>query len=200
MTQRSSDIDVSRRRLRFFFAHRAIALGWTLKSCCKPCAHRLFTTARWLVPEAQRYLVYRTGSHNHNRRIFDFAVDLGGLLSRIQPLGVMGGFVIVLVLLGSLNLAPSTPKADTQPTLENSAFQHEPQNGSEILVSKSSEAAQGSLFETGSISGTQIAPVPLPSRKPERISKVLNGKAAKANPATRKRMAQQKSAQPKPTR
>ena len=140
----------------FFFANRAIALGWTLKSSCKPCAHRLFTTARWLVPEAQRYLVHRTGSYNRNRRILAFAVDLGDLRTRLQPLGVIGGLVIVLVLLGFLDLAPSTPKAHTLPTLENSAFQHEPQNPVRNLsVSKSSEAAQGSLLETGSISGAQ---------------------------------------------
>ena len=52
-------------------------------------------------------------------------------------------------------------------------------------------------LETGSLSGAQIAPVPLPLRKPERVSKVPNGKGAKANPATQKRMAQQKRAQPK---
>ena len=197
MTQRLTDIDISRRRLRIFLANRAIALGWALKGCCKPCAHRLFTTARWLVPEAQRYLVHRTGSHNRNRRIFEFAVDLGALFGRIQPLWVMGGFVIVLVLLGSLNLVLLPPTADTQPIV--SAFQQKPQIRSEIL-SASKPSAAAFVLETGSISGAQIAPVPLPSRKPERISKVLNGKAAKANPATRKRMAQQKRAQPKPVR
>lgn len=197
MTQRLTDIDISRRRLRIFLANRAIALGWALKGCCKPCAHRLFTTARWLVPEAQRYLVHRTGSYNRNRRIFAFAVDLGAHLSRIQPLWVMGGFVIVLILLGSLNLVLPTSTADTQPIV--SAFLQEPQIRSEIL-SASKPSAAAFVLETGSISGAQIAPVPLPSRKPERISKVLNGKAAKANPATRKRMAQQKRAQPKPVR
>ncbi len=197
MTQPLTDIDISRRRLQIFLANRAIALGWALKGCCKPCAHRLFTTARWLVPEAQRYLVHRTGSHNRNRRIFEFAVDLGALFSRIQPLWVMGGFVIVLVLLGSLNLVLPPPTADTQPIV--SAFQQEPQIRSEIL-SASKPSAAAFVLETGSLSGAQIAPVPLPSRKPEKISKVLNGKAAKANPATRKRMAQQKRAQPKPVR
>jgi len=199
VTQRLTDIDISRRRLRIFLANRAIALGWALKGCCKPCAHRLFTTARWLVPEAQRYLVHRTGSYNRNRRIFEFAVDLGALFCRIQPLGVLVGFVMVLVILGFLNLVVPTPKADTQPIVENSAFQQEPQIRSEIL-SASKPSAAAFVLETGSISGAQIAPVPLPSRKPERISKVLNGKAAKANPATRKRMAQQKRAQPKPVR
>ena len=197
-----SDIDVSRRRLRIFLANRAIALGWALKSFCKPCAQRLFTIARWLVPEVQRFLLQRTGSHNRNRRIFEFAADLGALLSRIQPLGVVGGFVIVLVLLGSLDLARRTSATDTQPLAENSAFQHEPQIRSEsrvLRVSKSSAAMQEFVSQTGSISGGQIAAVPLPLRKPER-TEVLNGKAAKANPATQKRMAQQKRVRPKPMR
>jgi hypothetical protein len=203
VTQRISGIDVSRRRLRIFLANRAIALGWALKGFCKPCAHRLFTTARWLVPEVQRFLLHRTGSHNHNRRIFEFAVDLGTLLSRIQALGVVAGFVIVLVLLGSLDLALRTSATDTQPLVENSAFQHEPQirSGRGVLsVSKSSDGMQGFVSETGSISGAQIAPVPLPLRKPERVYKIPNGKGAKANPATQQRMAQQKRARPKPMR
>lgn len=196
-----SDIDVSRRQLRIFLANRAIAVGWALKVFCKPCAHRLFTIARWLVPEVQRFLLQRTGSHNRNRRIVDFAVDLGALLSRIQPLGVVGGLVIVLVLLGSLDLALRASTTDTQPLVENSAFQHEPQvrSGSRVLsVSKSSETMQGSVSETGSISGAQIAPVPLPLRKPERVFKVLNGKGG--NLAAQKRMAQQKRVQAKPMR
>ena len=196
-----SDIDVSRRQLRIFLANRAIAVGWALKVFCKPCAHRLFTIARWLVPEVQRFLLQRTGSHNRNRRIVDFAVDLGALLSRKQPLGVVGGLVIVLVLLGSLDLALRASTTDTQPLVENSAFQHEPQvrSGSRVLsVSKSSEPMQGFVSETGSISGAQIAPVPLPLRKPERVFKVLNGKGG--NPAAQKRMAQQKRAQAKPMR
>jgi hypothetical protein len=79
----------------------------------------------------------------------------------------------------------------------HSAFRHEPQIPSEskiVSVSKSSEPMQGFVLETASLSGAQIAPVPLPLRKPERR------KGAKANPATQKRMAQQKRAQPKPMR
>jgi hypothetical protein len=57
---------------------------------------------------------------------------------------------------------------------------------------------QGFVSETGSISGAQIAPVPLPLRKPERVFKVLNGKGG--NPAAQKRMAQQKRVQAKPMR
>lgn len=150
VTQRISDIEVSRRRLRIFLANRAIALGWALKGSCKACAHRLFTTARWLVPEAQRFLVHRTGSHNRNRRIFEFAVDLGTLLSRIQPLGVAAGFLILLVLLGSLDLATRATAIGTQPLVGNSAFQHESQIASEnevLSVSKFSEPTQGFISE-----------------------------------------------------
>ena len=201
MTQGISSINDSRRRLRIFLANRAIALGWALKGFCKPCAHRLFTIARWLVPEAERFLLHRTGSHNG--RIAEFAIDLHTLLSRIQPLGVVAGFVIVLVLLGSLDLALRTSATDTQSLVENSAFQHEPQirSGSRALsVSKSSETMQGFVSETGSISGAQIVPVPLPLRKPEKVSKAPNGKGAKANQATQQRLAQQKRVRPKPTR
>jgi len=196
VTQRVSDIEVSRRRLRIFLANRAIALGWALKGSCKPCAHWLFTTARWLVPEAQRFLVQRTGSHNRNRRIFDW------LLTRIQP-RVVGGFLIMLAFVGSLDLAMRTTATDTQPLVENSAFRHEPQIPSEskiVSMSKSSEPMQGFVLETASLSGAQIAPVPLPLRKPEGVYKVPNGKGAKANLATQKRMVQQKGARPKPTR
>jgi hypothetical protein len=202
VTQRISDIEVSRRRLRIFLANQAIALGWALKGSCKPCAHRLFTTARWLVPEAQRFLVHRTGSHNRNRRIVEFAIVLGTLLRGIQP-RLVGGFLIVLAFVGSLDLATRTTAIDTQPLVENSAFLEEPQIPSEskiVNVSKSSEPMQGLVSETASLSGAQIAPVPLPLRKPEGVNKVPNGAGAKANPATQKRMAQQKRALPKPMR
>jgi hypothetical protein len=121
----------------------------------------------------------------------------------MRPLGVVAGFLIVLVFLGSLDLVMRATATGTQPLVENSAFRHEPQipSESEILsVSKSSEAMQGSVSETTSISGAQIAPVPLPLRKPERVYKVPNGKGAKANPTTKNRMAQQKRARPKPMR
>lgn len=196
VTQRISDIEVSRRRLRIFLANRAIALGWALKGSCKVCAHRLFTTARWLVPEAQRFLVHRTGSHDRNRRIVEFAVDLGTLLSRIQPLGVAAGFLIVLVLLGSLHLATRATAIGTQPLVGNSAFQHESQIASGNKVSSVSKFSE----EPAPASGTQSETVPLPTRKPEGVYKVPNGKGAKADEATQKRMAQQKSARPKPMR
>jgi hypothetical protein len=203
VTQRISDIEVSRRRLRIFLANGLIALGWALKGSCKPCAHRLFTTARWLVPEAQRFLVHRTGSHNRNRRIFEFAVDLGTLLSRIQPLGVAAGFLIVLVLLGSLDLATRATAIGAQSLVGNSAFYHESQIASEnevLSVSKFSEPTQGFISEPAPVPGRQSEPVPLPTRKPERVYKVPNGKGAKATAATQKRMAQKIRAQPKPMR
>ena len=173
VTERISDIEVSSRRLRIFLANRAIALGWALKGSCKPCARRLFTTARWLVPEAQRFLVHRTGSHNRNGRNFEFAVHLGRLLSRIQP-RIVGGFLIVLAFVGSLDLALRTSATDTQPLVENSAFRHELQNPSEtkiVGVTKSPEPMQEFVLETASLSGAQLAPVPLPLRKPERVYK-----------------------------
>jgi hypothetical protein len=192
VTQRLRDIEVSRRRLRMFLANRAIALGWVLKGFCKPCAQRLFTTARWLVPEVQRFLVHRTGSHNRN---FEFDAALGTLLSRLQPRGVIAGILIVVIFLGSLDFALRSTATDTQLPVQNSAFQNESRAPSEnkiLSVSKSSEPIQGFVSETGSLSEPQIAPVPLPLRKPERVFKAPNGKGAKTNPTTPKRMAQQK--------
>ena len=162
MTQITSTFEVSRPRFRIFLANGAIALGWALKRSCKPCAHRLFITARWLVPEAQRYLVHRTGSHNRNRRIFELAVHVGTLLNRIQPIGVAAGFLIVLVLLGSLDLARRDTAISTQPLAESSAFQ--PSENKVTSVRKQSEI------------------VPLPTRKPKGAYKIPKG--AKANAAT----------------
>jgi hypothetical protein len=111
----------------------------------------------------------------------------------------VGGFLIVLAFVGLLDLAMRTTATDTQPFVENSAFWPEPQIPSEskvFRVSKSSEPMQGFVLETASLSGAQIAPVPLPLRKPERVHKVLNGKGAKAKLTTQKRMAQQKGARP----
>ena len=193
---------VSTRRLRMFVANRAIALGWALKGSCKPCAHRLFTTARWLAPEAQRFLVHRTGLHSRNQPIIEYAIDLGKLLSRIQP-RVVGGFLIVLAFLGSLDLALRTTVTGAQPPVQNSAFQHEPQIPAEskiISVSKTSEPMQEVVSETASLSATQIAPVPLPLRKPEWVFKARKGKTAREKSTPQKRMAQQKRALPKPMR
>ena len=188
MTQKISGIEASR-RFRLFLANRLIALGWALKGSCKPCAHRLFTTARWLVPEAQRFLIQRTVSHNRNRRTFEW------LLGRIQP-RVVGGLLIVLAFVGLLDLAMRATATDTHSPIENSSFQHEP-----LIPSESkTEPMQGFESETASLPRAQIAPVPLPLRKPEGVYKVPNGKGAKAIRATQKRMAQQKGARQKPMR
>ena len=83
MTQKIISAEVSR-WIRIFLANRAIALGWASKARGSR-AHRLFTTARLLVPEAKRFLLHHTGSQNRN---FEFAVDLTRL-SRTPPLGVV---------------------------------------------------------------------------------------------------------------
>src|SRR6476661_2604790 len=147
VTQGINDINDSRRRLRLLLANRAIALV-ALRGFCKPCAQRLLNIARRLVPEIQRFLLHRTGSHNRNRRIVELAVAF--LLSRIQPLAVVAGLVIVLVLLGSLDLTLRTSATDTESLVEISAFRHEPQirSGSSVVsVSKSSETMQGFVSE-----------------------------------------------------
>ncbi len=201
VTKRINRIDVSR-RLRWFLANRLIALGWGLKGSCKPCAHRLFTTARWLVPEAQRFLIQRTVSHNRNRRTFEFAVTLRTLLSSI-PSRVVAGLMIVLAFLGSLDLATRTRAINIQPLVENSSFPHEPQISSEskiVSVNKSLEPIQEFVSETASLPRAQIAPVPLPLRKPLVDYKVPNGKAVRATRDAEKRMAHQKAARQKQTR
>jgi hypothetical protein len=111
---------VSRRRLRIFLANRAIALGWALKGSCKAGAYRLVATARWLAPEAEGFLLLRTSSHNQNRRIL-LAAHLGTL--HVQPLRVAAGGLIVLVLLGSLDLAKRATAITSQPKLSESTRQ-----------------------------------------------------------------------------
>jgi hypothetical protein len=163
------NIEDSGRQLRIFLANQVIALGWVLRGSCKACAHRLFACARWLVPEAQRFLVHRAGSHNQYRRVLKFAPDLGSLLHHhIQSLRVAAGLLIVLVLLGSLDLV-------MRATVRNSPV-----------------LAQGTIFEPVPVSGTQFEAVPLPTRKPPVAYKIPKKKAA--NAATQKRMAQRKSA------
>jgi hypothetical protein len=199
VTKRIVGIEVSR-RLRLFLANRLIALGWGLKGSCKPCAHRLFTTARWLVPEAQRFLIQRTVLPNRNRRTFEFAVAIATLLRGIPP-RVVAGLLIVLAFLGSLDLATRTRAIDTQPLVENSAIPDEPQIPSESkIVSKFPEPMQEFVSETASLPRTQIAPVPLPLRKPQVVYKVPNGKGAKGIRDTQKRMAHQKAARQKQMR
>ena len=159
-----SEIEASR-RLRIFLANRVLALGWALKGACKPCAHRLFATARWLVPEAQRFLLQRISAKNRNQLLFEW------LLSRIHP-RIVAGLLIVLAFWGALNFALRTTATETAP--RSSAYPQESQpspEGNIVSISKSSPT-QDSALETGSISAAQIAPVPLPVRKPARISKV----------------------------
>jgi hypothetical protein len=149
------------------------------------------------VPEAQRFLVHRTGSHNRN---FEFAVVLGALLSRIQLRGIVAGFLIVVTLVGLLDLAMRATATGTQPVVENSTFQHQshtPFKNEVLSVSKSSEPTLESVSETGSLSGAQS--IPLPLRKPEGVFKAPNEKGAKAK-STQKRIAELKRARPKPMR
>ena len=173
-----SEIQVPR-RFRIFVANLAIALGWALKGACKPCAHRLFTTARWLVPEVQRFLLQRKGGDNCNRLLFEW------LLSRTQP-RIVAGLLVALAFWGVLDFALGTTATDRQP-LVDSEFRQESQISSEgniVSVSKSSPT-QDYILETGSISAANIAPVPLPLRNPARVFNVSNGKVAKPNRPTR---------------
>ena len=66
-----------------------------------------------IVPEAQRFLVHRTGSQHRHRRIFEFAADLDSLLSRIQP-HVVVGFLIVLAF-GVMIFFVLRPRSKSQP-------------------------------------------------------------------------------------
>jgi len=164
-----------RRRFRILLANLAVAVGWALKRSCKGCAHRLFATARWLVPEAERFLLLHLPSqpspHIH------FMGDLGVLLSPIQALRIAAGFIIVLVLLASIDLVTRAIATSTQPLVGDPPLQ---------LESKIASENQGSVRTTSEpvrVSAAQSS-VPLPTRKPQA--------------ATRKRMAQQKSARPKP--
>ena len=182
-----------------FLANRLIALGWGLKGFCKPCAQRLFTSARWLVPEAQRFLIQRTVSHHRNMRTLEFAVALRTLLSSI-PSRVVAGLLIVLAFLGSLDLATRTRAINTEPLAENPAIPHEPQIPSDInivSVNKSPEPMQEFVSETASLPRAQIAPVPLPLKKPAVVYKVPNRKGAKGIANAQKRMAHQKAARQK---
>ena len=154
-------------QLRIFLANQAIALGWMLRSSCKACAQRLFACARWLVPEAQRFLVQRIGSHNQYRRASKFAPDLSSFLYRIQSFRVVAGFLVVLVLLGSLDFV------------------------TRVTVRKSPELTQAPILQPVPVSGTQHEAVPLPTRKPQVASKIPKKKAG--NQPLKKRMAQRKS-------
>jgi hypothetical protein len=167
-----------RRRIRIFLANLAVALGWALKVSCQGCAHRLFTTARWLVPEAQRFLVLRTGSHDHHRRILKFAANLSSLLDQLVPLKVVAGALIVLALLGSLELVMRATAITTQPLVGDSTFQ---------LESQSAHAT-----------GMQSEAIPLPTRNPRSVYSVSNETGSIPRP--KERMTQQKRARHKPRR
>ena len=171
-------IEVTGRRSRIFLAHRAIALGWALKGSCKVCANRLFAIAGWLVPETQRFLVLRTGSHEHPRRIMKFAADVRTLLSPIVPLKVVAGALIVLALLGSLELVTRATAITTRPFGGDSAFQ------------------LGSQIEPAPAGEMQSEVIPLPTRKPQSAYSVSDETGA--IPVTQKRVAQRKSARHKP--
>jgi hypothetical protein len=167
-----------RRRLRICLANLAIALSWALKRSCKGCSHRLFTTARWLVPEVERFLVYRSGLDDHPRRI-------GTLLSQRQSYRVAAGFLIVLVLLGSLDLATRATAISTEPVLRNSPFHHQ-------SLSASSDPTQEFDTQPASVPRFQDERVPLPTRKPRGVYNIPSEKGV--NAVTKKRMVQQKSA------
>ena len=118
-----------------------------------------------------------------------------------MPPRVVAGLLIVLALLGSLDLATRTRAIDTQPLVENPI--REPQIPSEtkiVSVSKSLEPMQEFVPETASLPRAQIAPVPLPLRKPQVVYKVPNGKGAKGVRDTQKKMAHQKAARQKQMR
>ena len=103
------------------------------------------------------------------------------------------GFLIVVVFLVSLDLAMRTTATGTQPLVEDFTFQRESRTRSKkSKVLSVSKLGLVQPLETGSLSRARVAPVPLPLRKPERVYKVPNGKGAKANPASQKRMAQQR--------
>jgi hypothetical protein len=152
-------------QLRIFLANQAIALGWILRNSCKACAQRLFACARWLVPEAERFLVQRIGSHNQYRRLSKFAPALSSFLYRIQSFRVVAGFLVVLVLLGSLDFV------------------------TRVTVRKSPEVRPS--LQTAPVSGTQFETVPVPTRKPQVVSKIPKKKAG--NQSLKIRMAQRKS-------
>jgi len=166
----------ARRQFRIFLANLAIALGWALKHSCKGCAHRLFTTARWLVPEAQRFLVCGSGLDNRHRR-------MRTRLSLGQSHRIAAGFLIVLVLLGSLHLATRATAISTQPLLGTFVSQHQSLPETSGRMQKlNSQAAP--VLERQKVRGS------LPARKPQSIYKIPNEKRVKA--ATHKRMAQKK--------
>lgn len=80
---------------RIVLANRLIALGWALKGC-KPCAHRLFSAARWLVPEARR------GAGRSRRNNQSLGCDGGGGFTGVTTCGGSGVIVRSVVLASRL--------------------------------------------------------------------------------------------------
>jgi hypothetical protein len=110
-------------------------------------------------------------------------------------------FLIVLAFVVLLDFAMRTTAADTQPVLEASAIGFESQIPSQrAALSVSKSPMQGFVSGTGSLPRAQIAPVPLPLRKPAVVYKVPKGKGAKGIRDTQKRMAHQKAARQKQMR
>jgi hypothetical protein len=101
-----------------------------------------------------------------------------------------------LAFVGLLDLAMRATATDTHSPIENSSFEHE------LPIPSESKTVpmQGFESETASIPRAQIAPVPLPLRKPAVVYKVPNGKGAKGVRDTQKRMAHQKAARQKQMR
>ena len=166
-----SESEQSWHRFRIFLANLAITLGWALKRSCKRCAHKLFATARWMVPEAERFLVLQLPSHIPNRCISDFMSDLAGFLNHTWPFRVAVGFITAVALLASIDLV-ARASATGEPAL---LIQSKMASENRVSVRTTTKAARAAA--------AQSEAVPLPTRKPQA--------------ATRKRMAQQKSARQK---
>jgi hypothetical protein len=104
---------------------------------------------------------------------------------------VLGALLIMLAFWGALNFALRTPATEIPSLVDSPAYLRGSQaspKGNIVSVSKSSPT-QDSVFETGSISEADIAPIPLPLRKPARVTNVANGKVATPNQTTQKRTA-----------
>jgi hypothetical protein len=104
-------------------------------------------------------------------------------LSLGQSHRIAAGFLIVLVLLGSLDLATRATAISTQPLLGTFVSQHQSLPETSGRMQKlNSQAAP--VLERQKVRGS------LPARKPQSIYKIPNEKRVKA--ATHKRMAQKK--------
>jgi len=84
-------------RFRILLASQAIALAWELKGSCKRCAHSLFATAKWLAPEAERFLVLRTGSYSYRH-------------GRIIPVTLVSICCLIFGFVSGLTVFPDPPR------------------------------------------------------------------------------------------